>query len=105
MKIYAGNLTYDITEEQLQEEFTTFGEVVSVSIPTDKYTGRPRGFAFVEMSKVAEGQAAVKGLNGKELKGRTLVVNEARPRSDNQGGTSYGDRRGGDSNRGRQRRY
>jgi RNA recognition motif-containing protein len=105
MKIYAGNLTYDITEEQLQEEFTTFGEVVSVSIPTDKYTGRPRGFAFVEMSKVAEGQAAVKGLNGKELKGRTLVVNEARPRSDNQSGTSYGDRRGGDSNRGRQRRY
>ena len=105
MKIYAGNLTYDITEEQLQEEFATFGEVVSVSIPTDKYTGRPRGFAFVEMSKVAEGQAAVKGLNGKELKGRTLVVNEARPRSDNQGGTSYGDRRGGDSNRGRQRRY
>ena len=105
MKIYAGNLTYDVTEEQLQEEFTTFGEVVSVSIPTDKYTGRPRGFAFVEMSKVAEGQAAIKGLNGKELKGRTLAVNEARPRSDNRGGTSYGDRRGGDSNRGRQRRY
>ena len=105
MKIYAGNLTYDVTEEQLQEEFATFGEVVSVSIPTDKYTGKPRGFAFVEMSKVAEGQAAVQGLNGKELKGRTLVVNEARPRSDNRGGTSYGDRRGGDFNRGRQRRY
>jgi RNA recognition motif-containing protein len=105
MKIYAGNLTYDVTEEQLQEEFATFGEVVSVSIPTDKYTGRPRGFAFVEMSKVAEGQAAIKGLNGKELKGRTLVVNEARPRSDNRSGTSYGDRRGGDFNRGKQRRY
>ena len=113
MKIYVGNLAYEVTEDDLEQEFAAFGEVTSVSVVTDKYTGRPRGFGFVEMAKVAEGQAAITGLNGKMLKERTLTVNEARPRSDNRSGGSYGNRggggynsaRGGRSGGGRQRRY
>ena len=105
MKIYVGNLSYEVTEEDLRQEFASFGEVTSVSVITDKYSGRPKGFAFVEMSSVSEGQAAISGLNGKTLKERTIVVNEARPRTDNRGGGSYGDRRGGGFSGGRQRRY
>jgi RNA recognition motif-containing protein len=107
MKIYVGNLAHEVTEDELKQEFAAFGEVTSVSVVTDKYTGQPRGFAFVEMTKVAEGQAAIAGLNGKMLKERTLTVNEARPRSDNRsgGGGSYGNRRGGGFGGGRQRRY
>jgi len=106
MKIYVGNLSHDVTEEELKQEFMAFGEVTSASIVTDRYTGQPRGFAFVEMAKVSEGQAAVKGLNGKTLKEQTVKVDEARPRADTRGGTSYGDRRGGGfGDGGRQRRY
>ena len=113
MKIYVGNLSYDVTEEELRQEFAAFGKIESVNIITDKYSGRPKGFAFVEMSSVSEGQAAITALNGKTLKDRTLTVNAARPRSDNRGGGSYGDRRGGGyggdrggrSGGGRQRRY
>ena len=105
MKIYVGNLSYEVTEEDLRQEFESFGEVTSVSIITDKYSGRSKGFAFVEMSSVSEGQAAIVGLNGKTLKERTLTVNTARPRSDNRGRGSYGDRRGGGYSGGRQRRY
>jgi RNA recognition motif-containing protein len=105
MKIYVGNLPFELTEEELRQEFEAFGEVESVSIITDKYSGRPRGFGFVEMPSVSEGQAAITGLNGKTLKERTLNVNTARPRSDNRGGGSYGDRRGGGFGGGRQRRY
>ena len=105
MKIYVGNLPYEITEEELREEFEAFGEVASVSVITDKYTGRPRGFGFVEMASVSEGQAAIAGLNGKTVKDRTLTVNAARPSTGNRGGSSYGDRRGGGFNRGRQGRY
>ncbi len=105
MKIYVGNLSFDVTEEELREEFTAFGEVASVSIPADRYSGRPRGFAFVEMSSVSEGQAAITALNGKTLKDRTLMVDAARPRSDDRGGGSYGGRRGGGFDRGRRRRY
>ena len=105
MKIYVGNLSFDITEEELRAEFASFGEVESVTIPTDRYSGRSRGFAFVEMPSVSEGQAAITGLNGKILKERTLTVNAARPRSDNRGGGSYGGRRGGGFGGGRQRRY
>jgi cold-inducible RNA-binding protein len=94
MKIYVGNLSYDVTEEELRGEFASFGEVESVAIPTDRYSGRPRGFAFVEMPSVSEGQAAITGLNGKTLKERTLNVSAARPRED-RGGGSYGGRRGG----------
>jgi len=95
MRIYVGNLSYDVTEEELKQEFLAYGEVASVSIMTDKFSGRPKGFAFVEMDSKTEGEAAIEGLNGKTLKDRTIVVNEARPRTDNRGGGSYGDRRGG----------
>ena len=103
MKIYVGNLSSDVTEEELKTEFAAFGKVESVSIIKDKYSGRARGFAFVEMSSVSEGQAAITGLNGKQLKDRTLTVNAARPREDR--GGSYGGRRGGGFDRGRGRRY
>ena len=105
MKIYVGNLTYEVTEDDLEREFAAFGEVTSANIVTDKYTGRSRGFGFVEMAKVSEGQAAIAGLNGKTLRDRTLAVNEARPRSEDRGSRSYNDRRGGSSGRGKQRRY
>jgi len=105
MKIYVGNLSYDVTEDELRQEFLAFGEVESVSIITDKYSGRPKGFGFVEMPSVSEGQAAITGLNGKTLKERTLNVNAARPRTDDRGGGSYGGRRGGGFGGGRQRRY
>ena len=113
MKIYVGNLSYDVTEEELKQEFLAYGEVTSVSILTDKFSGRPKGFGFVEMASKSEGEAAIAGLNGKTLKERTIVVNEARPRTDSRSGGSYGDRRsggfgggrGGRSGGGRQRRY
>jgi cold-inducible RNA-binding protein len=105
MKIYVGNLSYEVTEEELRQEFTAFGEVTSVSIIRDKYTGRSKGFGFVEMASVSEGQAAIAGLNGKVLKDRTLNVNEARPRPDTRAGRPYGERRGGRFGEGRQRRY
>ena len=104
MKIYVGNLSFDVTEEELRTEFVAFGKVESVSIIKDKYSGRAKGFAFVEMPSVSEGQGAITGLNGKTLKDRTLIVNAARPRSDDKGG-SYGDRRSGGFDRGRGRRY
>ncbi len=105
MKIYVGNLSSDVTEEELRGEFAPFGKVESVAIPTDKYSGRARGFAFVEMPSVSEGQAAIAALNGKTLKDRTLTVNAARPRSDDRGGGSYGGRRGGGFGGGRRERY
>ena len=106
MKIYVGNLSYEVTEEELRQEFLAFGAVESVSIITDKYSGRPKGFAFVEMPSASEGQAAITALNGKALRERTLNVDAARPRADNRsGGGSYGDRGGGGSSGGRQRRY
>jgi len=95
MRIYVGNLSYDVTEEELQKEFLAYGEVISASILNDKFSGRPKGFGFVEMASKSEAEAAITGLNGKVLRERTIVVNEARPRSDNRGGGSYGDKRGG----------
>jgi len=95
MRIYVGNLSYDMTEEELQQEFMAYGEVASASIPSDKFSGRPKGFAFVEMGSKSEAEAAIADLNGKVLKERTIVVNEARPRTDKRGGGAYGDRRGG----------
>jgi len=105
MKIYVGNLSYEVTEEELRQEFASFGQVTSVNIITDKYSGRPKGFGFVEMSSVSEGQAAIAGLNGKALKDRTLNVNAAQPRSDSRGGGAYGGKRGGGSSRGKRGRY
>ncbi len=93
MNIYVGNLSREVTEEELQQEFAAFGEVTSVSIIKDRYSGQSRGFGFVEMSSKSEGEAAITGLKGKTLKERTLDVSEARPRSDKRSGGSYGDRR------------
>jgi len=106
MKIYVGNLAFDVTEDELAAEFGTFGKVESVALPADKFSGRPRGFAFVEMASKSEAEAAITGLNGRTLKDRTIVVNESRPRTDNRGGGGgYGGGRGGRSGGGRQRRY
>ena len=90
-KIYVGNCSFDVTEQQLRDIFSTYGEVNTISVITDRDTGRPRGFAFIEMDNQAEAQAAIKGLDGTEHGGRTLKVNEARPKND--GGGSGG--RGG----------
>ena len=95
MKIYVGNLSYEVTEEDLRQEFGAFGALTSVDIIMDKYSGRPKGFAFVEMTTKSEAEAAIAGLNGKVLKDRTIVVNESRPRTENRSGGSYGNRRGG----------
>jgi cold-inducible RNA-binding protein len=100
MNIYVGNLSYEVNEEDLQEAFKAFGQVESAKIITDKYSGQSKGFGFVEMPSKAEGQSAIDGLNGKELKGRTLNVNEARPRSESRGGRGgYGGGRGGQGGR------
>ena len=95
MNIYVGNLSREVTEEELRQEFMAFGQVTSVNIIKDKYSGQPRGFAFVEMPSKSEGQAAITGLKGKTLKDRTLDVSEARPRSDSRDSGTYGGRRGG----------
>lgn len=80
MNLYVGNLSYQLHEDQLRKEFENYGEVSSVRLMTDRETGRPRGFGFVEMADKESGQAAIDGLNGYELEGRKLVVNEARPK-------------------------
>jgi len=103
VNIYVGNLAREVNVEDLREEFTAFGQVASVNIIKDKYTGQSRGFAFVEMTVVSEGQAAIAGLKGKMLLERTMDVNEARPRSDSGGAGSYGGRSIG--GRGKQRKY
>jgi cold-inducible RNA-binding protein len=106
MNIYVGNLSLEVTEDELRQEFTAFGQVSSVNIIRDKYSGGSRGFAFVEMPTVSEGQAAVAGLKGKTLKDRTLDVSEARSRSEKRGGGSYGGRGSGRfGGGGRQKRY
>ncbi len=104
MKIYVGNLSYDTTEDELRTEFSNFGKVESVNVITDKISGRSKGFAFVEMPSVAEGQAAITGMNGKSIKERTLKVSAAKPREE-RGGGSYGSRGGGGFDRGGSRRF
>jgi len=81
MNIYIGNMSFDTTEDQLRQAFESFGEVSTVNIITDKYDGKPKGFAFVEMPSKSEADAAISGLNGKDLNGRELNVNEAKPRT------------------------
>ena len=81
MNIYVGNLNYRLEEESLEQAFAQFGEVSSAKLITDRETGRAKGFGFIEMPNDEEAQAAIDGLNGTELMGRTLVVNEARPRA------------------------
>ncbi len=96
MNIYIGNLSFETTEDQIRDAFADFGEVSSVNVIKDKFTGESRGFAFVEMSEKDTADDAIKGMNGQELNGRTLKVSEAKPRSDS------GNRGGGGN---RQRRY
>ncbi|MCH6545236.1 MAG: RNA-binding protein [Deltaproteobacteria bacterium] len=95
-KLYVGGLPYSATEGQLQEKFAAHGTVESTRVITDKFTGQSRGFGFVEMSSGGEAQKAIDGLNGTQMDGRTLVVNEAKPmaKRDNDGG-GRGDRSGG----------
>lgn len=100
MKIYAGNLSYEVTEEDLRQAFAAFGAVESVAIIKDRSTGQSKGFGFVEMPSKEEGQAAITGMNGKELKGRTLNVNEALPRTDKPSGGGRGGYGGGGGGRG-----
>ena len=90
MNIYVGNISSQLNEEEMKKEFSSYGEITSVSLIKDKFTGENRGFGFVEMPKEEEAEAAIAGLNGKELKGRELKVNKARPRTENS-------RRGGGS--------
>ena len=82
MNIYVGNLSYDVNEEDLQKAFSEFGEVVSVKIIKDQYNGRSKGFGFIEMPDKTEANAAIEGLDSKEFKGRSIKVNQAKPRSD-----------------------
>ena len=82
MNIYVGNLSFDTTDDDLRKLFEGFGEVESVNIITDKYSGRPRGFGFVEMQTKADAERAIQELNDKEFMERSLTVNEARPRED-----------------------
>ncbi len=93
MNLYVGNLSYQTTEDELREAFQAFGQIDSVSLVKDKFSGESRGFAFIEMPTQAEAQAAMAALNGRELRGQSLKVNEARPR------TGGGDRRGGGGQR------
>ena len=92
MNIYIGNMSFDTTEDQLRQAFEGFGEVSTVKVITDRDSGRPKGFAFVEMSAKDEAIAAISGLNGQELNGRELNVNEAKPRTESgnrSGGNNY----------------
>lgn len=92
MNIYIGNMSFDTTEDQLRESFAGYGEVSNVKIIADNDTGRPRGFAFVEMASNEEAAAAISGLNGHELNGRALNVNEAKARTEGgnrSGGNNY----------------
>jgi len=92
MNIYVGNLSNDINDDDLRQAFESYGRIESASVLKDRYSGESRGFGFVEMPDKNEAQAAINGLNGKELKGRALNVNEARPRPDSRrgGGSSGG---------------
>jgi len=102
MNIYVGNLSFDSTEDQIRQAFEGFGEVTSVNIITDRDTGRPRGFGFVEMASEDAARAAIAGLNGTDLDGRSLNVNEARQREGGGGGRGG---RGGGGGGGRNRSW
>ena len=82
MNIFVGSLPYSTTDEELEAAFTEYGEVTSARVIMDRYTGRSRGFGFVEMSNQEQAEAAIRAMNGKDFQGRALTVNEARPRED-----------------------
>jgi RNA recognition motif-containing protein len=90
MNIYVGNLDREVTESELREAFEAFGEVTSCKIITDRFTGASRGFGFVEMSGDEEAKKAMADLNGQDMKGRAITVNEARPRTERRGGGGGG---------------
>ena len=94
-KLYVGNLSYNIRDDELQQAFAQFGSVSSAKVMMDRETGRSKGFGFVEMGSDAEAQAAINGMNGQALDGRAIVVNEARPREERPGGFGGGGRSGG----------
>jgi cold-inducible RNA-binding protein len=91
--LYVGNLSFDLGEKDIEELFTPYGEVVSVNVVTDRQTGRPRGFGFVEMAQDEDAKKAIESLDGKEVKGRNLTVNVAKPKKENSG-RGNGGRRG-----------
>lgn len=113
MNIYIGNLSREVTEDELRQAFEAFGQVTSVNVIKDRYSGESRGFGFVEMATKSEAQAAITGLNGTSLGERTLSVSEARPRTEGGGGRrpfgggggGYGGGGGGFGGRGKPRRY
>jgi RNA recognition motif-containing protein len=108
MNIYVGNLSYNVTEADLQEVFQAFGHVTSAKIITDKFSGKSRGFGFVEMASEDEARQAIDGLNGKELKERSIIVNEARQRQERRrtgGRPGTGRHGGGDRQGGRKRSW
>ena len=94
-KLYVGNLSFDTTQTELENAFSAFGTVQSINLVTDRDTGRPRGFGFIEMGTDSEAQAAIDGLNEKDLGGRNLTVNIAKPRENRGGGGGGGGRGGG----------
>ncbi|MDI6765664.1 MAG: RNA-binding protein [Bacteroidota bacterium] len=113
MNIYVGNLSSQVSDDDLRAAFQPFGEITRVTVIKDKWSGESKGFAFVEMAKKEEGQSAIDGLNGKELQGKSIVVNEARPKTERSGGGrgrgkgSFGGGRrdGGSGGGGRGRRF
>ncbi|HEY1645359.1 MAG TPA: RNA-binding protein [Candidatus Saccharimonadales bacterium] len=108
MKLYVGGLAYSVTDQELEQFFSEQGKVVSAVVIKDKYSGESKGFGFVEMEDLKEGQNAIKNLNGTEMNGRSLTVNQARPQEDRRpsggggGGRNFG---GGGGNNNNRRRY
>jgi RNA recognition motif-containing protein len=95
MNIYVGNLSFEVTDEDLRQLFTPYGEVESASVVKDRFSGESRGFGFVEMPAKKDADAAIAALNGTEQKGRTITVNEAKPKAPKSGGGGGGGGRGG----------
>ena len=103
-RLFVGSLSYDVTQSQLEELFAGVGTVESATLITDKFSGQSKGFGFVEMSSDAEAQKAIEELNGKEVSGRNIVVNEAKPREERPSGFNRGGGGGGFGDRGGSRR-
>ena len=104
MRIYVGNFTFETRETALRQAFEEYGQVQEISMIEDRYTGRSKGFAFIEMPAAGEAEAAITALNGKEMNGRTITVNEARPRPERTfGGGEFGNKNGGANSNNRDR--
>jgi RNA recognition motif-containing protein len=101
MNIYVGNLSFDATEGELKELFAPFGQVTEVRLIMDKFSGKSKGFGFIEMPSKEEAEKAIEGLNGKDIKGRGMAVNEAKPKTDRGGRGGRGGFGGGGGDRGR----